>query len=408
MQWLALTLPFVVIAGVVVAGHHAADPALQTLYLQKAAFVTGVMLLGQALAGHRLTLVAGPSTALLVGIVGSSGTPDAIYTAGAACGLILAVLSAAGLFAALQRLFTPRVIATVVLLIAFTMTPTIVRLLTAGGGATVTGRFLFASLYILALFLAHRLLPAAGRAFLIVAGMAVGAAVYSAIFGVAGPVGTQAAVASFFTGIAAPVFDIGTMLSFLFCFLVLSLNEIASMKSVVPLLQPEGMDRRIRRGMTVTGIANALAGLLGVIGPVDFSLSPGVIAATGCGSRIPLIPAALLLLLMSFSPALLGAVSALPQTVVGCILVYTLSGQVAAGLSAAFGAGAFTFEDGLVIGLPLLAGTVVAHLPPAVVTGFPAIIRSVAGNGFVVGVVCVLVLDQLFRCPSERQQGGMG
>ena len=401
LQWLAMSLPFVVIIGTVAAGHHFSDPGLRTLYLQKATFITGLMLLGQALFGHRLTLVAGPATALLLGIVGTRTTPDAVYTAAAVCGTLLALVSAAGLFQALLRLFTARVTAAVILLVAFTMTPTIVRLLTAGSGGTIVGRLGFAAIYIMTLFLAHRFLPAAGRSLLIFAGMVAGAAGFFGIFGVTIVVGKQAAFAPFFTGLVSPVFDAGAIVSIFFCLLAVSLNEIGSMQSVVPLLRPTGMEMRIRRGMTVTGIVNAAAGLLGVIGPVDFSLSPGVIAASGCGSRFPLISSAGLLLVASFSPVVLGVAGAIPPAVVGGILVYTLSGQVAAGLTAAFAGRTFTFEDGMVIGLPLLAGTVTAILPPAAVGEFPATLRSVAGNGFVVGVVAVLVLDRLFHRREE-------
>ena len=388
-----------VIIGTVAAGQHFEDPALRTLYLQKAAFVAGVMLLAQALVGHRLTLVAGPSAALLLGIVGSRAAPEAVYTAAAVCGIVLAAVSAAGLFGALRGLFTPRVTAAVVLLIAFTMTPTIVRLLLAGPGGSAAGRLSFGASVVLALFLAHRFLPARARSLLIVAGMAAGAAAHRAVFGAGAVAAEQATAASPLVGITAPVFDAGAVVSALFCFLALSLNEVGSMQAVVPLLRPQGMDGRIRRGMTVTGAVNALAGLLGTIGPVDFSLSPGVIAASGCGSRHPLIPAAGLMLLASLSPALLGVAAAIPATVVGALLLYTLSGQVAAGLGAAFAGGAFAFEDGLVIGLPLLAGTVTALLPAPALAEFPAVVRSVAGNGFVVGVVSVLLLDRLFRRP---------
>ena len=85
------------------------------------------------------------------------------------------------------------------------------------------------------------------------------------------------------------------------------------MQAVKPLLLPEGMEKRTRSGMTVAGIVNAVAGLLGVIGPVDYSLSPGVIATSGCGSRFPLVPAACLLALASFSPAALAVVGAIPR-----------------------------------------------------------------------------------------------
>ncbi|HEY5997441.1 MAG TPA: purine/pyrimidine permease, partial [Candidatus Deferrimicrobiaceae bacterium] len=193
-----------------------------------------------------------------------------------------------------------------------------------------------------------------------------------------------------------PVLDPGAIFSFLFCYLALSLNEIGSMQAVVPLLGPAGMEGRIRRGMTVTGLVNGVAGFLGVIGPVDYSLSPGVIAASGCGSRFPLVPAAGMLILASLSPVLLGVAGAIPPAVIGGILVYTMAGQVAAGMNVAFGSGRFGFEDGLVIGLPVLAGTVTALLPLEAMSGIPPVVRSVAGNGFVVGVVAVLLLDRLF------------
>lgn len=400
LQWLAMSLPFVVIVGAVAAGQAGDDPLQRTIYLQKAAFVTGIMILGQALVGHRLTLVAGPSTALLLGIVGSRAEPAAVYTAAGLCGALLAVLSAAGLFGMLRSMFTPRVTAAVVLLIAFTMTPTIVRLLTSGQAGTASGRLAFATALVLAFFLAHRLLPAASRSLLIVAGMAAGSLAFLAVFGAGAPAGPLPAFAPFLSTVGRPAFDPGAVLSFLFCFLALSLNEIGSMRAVAPMLQPGGMEGRIRRGMTVTGAVNALAGFLGVIGPVDYSLSPGVIAASGSGSRHPLLPAALLLLLASFSPALLGVAGAIPPAVVGAILVYTLSGQVAAGLNTAFGEGTFSFEDGLVIGFPLLAGTATSILPVEVVAEIPAVLRAVAGNGFVVGVVSVLFLDRLFRRPG--------
>jgi xanthine/uracil permease len=400
LQWLALSLPFVVIVGTVAAGRHFDDPLVRTLYLQKAAFVAGLMVLAQALVGHRLPLVAGPSSALLLGILGTRASADAVYTAAAVCAVVLAVVSAAGLFGALRRLFSPRVTAAVVLLIAFTITPTIVRLLLAGPGGTVAGRLSFAAVFVLALFLAHRVLPVAGRSLLIVAGMAAGGAVYYGLFGAGAADGDFATAATLFSGITSPAFDAGAIVSALFCFIALSLNEVGSMQAIVPQLQPEGMEGRIRRGMTVTGAVNAAAGLLGTIGPVDYSLSPGVIAASGCGSRFPLLPAAALLLLAAFSPAALGIAGAIPQTVVGAILVYSLSGQVAAGMSAAFASGAFAFEDGLVIGLPLIAGTVTALLPESALAEFTPVVRSVAGNGFVVGVVGVLLLDRIFRRPA--------
>lgn len=404
LQWLAISLPFVVIASTVAAGHGPADPAWRAAYLQKAALVTGAMMLAQAAFGHRLTLVAAPSTALLLGIVGTRSEPAAVYTAIALCGAATALLSAAGLFGALRRAFTPRVTAAVLLLIAFSLTPTIVRLLTSGPGAPPDRRLAFAGAFVLALFVAHRLLPAAARSLLIVAGMAAGTVFHILAFGM--PVADGALPQRFDLFFAAPGpfrAEPGAVLSIAFCFLALWLNEVGSIQSIAALLAPGDMDRRLRRGMTVMGAVNAVAGFLGVIGPVDISLSPGVVAATGCGSRRPLLFTGAFLAILSCFPVVLGGAALVPHAVVGGILLYTLSGQVAAGLSVAFAGGAFAFEDGLVVGLPLLAGTVAAILPPDALSAFPDLIRPVAGNGFVVGVVAVLLLDRIFSPPRTSK-----
>lgn len=47
------------------------------------------------------------------------------------------------------------------------------------------------------------------------------------------------------------------------------------------------MERRTTRGVGITGLANVVSGALGIVGPVDYSMSPGIIAATGCASRFP-------------------------------------------------------------------------------------------------------------------------
>jgi xanthine/uracil permease len=108
LQWLAVMIPIVVIAGNVVAGLHFNAFGEQITYMQKVFLMTGVSLLAQLLWGHRLPLVAGPATVLLVGIAASRGSGiGAVYTALAAGGFVLFLLNAAGLFNFLKKLFTP-------------------------------------------------------------------------------------------------------------------------------------------------------------------------------------------------------------------------------------------------------------------------------------------------------------
>ena len=70
LQWFAVAVPSVIIIGRVVGHLQFPDGLGQTVYLQKTCFLTAVTLIVQVLAGHRLPLIAGPSTVLLIGVVG--------------------------------------------------------------------------------------------------------------------------------------------------------------------------------------------------------------------------------------------------------------------------------------------------------------------------------------------------
>lgn len=130
LQWLAITMATVIIIGKVVAGLHFDDPARQLVYMQKLFFVMAVALFSQVLWGHRLPLITGPATVLLVGIVAGAGRHiDAVYTTIATGGVFLVLLSISGLFSSLTRFFTSRVVATILMLIALTITPTILTLI---------------------------------------------------------------------------------------------------------------------------------------------------------------------------------------------------------------------------------------------------------------------------------------
>jgi uracil permease len=52
----------------------------------------------------------------------------------------------------------------------------------------------------------------------------------------------------------------------------------------------------------------------------------------------------------------------------------------------------------MIIGMPILIATVIAFMPAAFFQGFPRILRPIAGNGFVVGVIVVLLMEHgIFR-----------
>lgn len=405
LQWFAVSIPGFAIIGAVVGDIHGLQLGEQILYVQKTLFLSAAALAVQVLGGHRLPLVLGPSSVLLIGLIASQGFDvPTVYSSILIGGLILALVSLAGFFGRLQRLFTPRVVAVILILIALTLAPTVMGLITvAGGRASPLANLLFAMILTLSMFFLYRYLWGIWRSTLILWAMVAGTLMHVFLFPqgpVIQPFFEAKPISLFFTDLTTGLsVQPGVLVSFLFCFFALSINDLGSIQSMKELLNPQDMTKRIKRGITFTGLANALSGFFGVVGPVNFSLSPGVITATGCASRYTLLPAAALLFLLSFSPLLVGLMGAIPPVVVGSCLIYILSYQVAAGLMVAFQAGdRFGLENGLVIGLPVLLATIVAFLPGPVLGSFPAVLRPVLGNGFVIGVISTIILEHvIFR-----------
>jgi Xanthine/uracil permeases len=194
----------------------------------------------------------------------------------------------------------------------------------------------------------------------------------------------------------APEFHAGTVLAFLFSFVALLINELGSVEAVGQMLGADGMGPRIRRGCGLTGVANAVAGWLGVLGPVDYSLSAGIIPASGCASRLTLIPAFAGLTVCAMFPQLIVILVSIPGPVLGGIMIYLMGLQIGScfGILARDG-GAGDFNSGVIVGLPVMVGLVVSFSPPEVFQAFPDMLRSIVGNGFVMGIVAVVLLEHV-------------
>jgi xanthine/uracil permease len=159
------------------------------------------------------------------------------------------------------------------------------------------------------------------------------------------------------------------------------------------MLSTPDTDRRCGRGVAITGIMNVVAGGMGVIGPVNFSMSPGVIASSSCASRYAIVPAGVALIVCAFIPSLIAVLSAIPNTVIGVILLYLMGTQLAAAFNMLVSTkSVLSFDDALIVGLPIMVAMLFGAVPMDVV---PALVRPILGNGFVMGVVTVVLLEHV-------------
>jgi len=398
LQWFAVTIPAVIIIGKVLAGITSPEAELQILYMQRLFFVTGLVMIIQPLFGHRLPLISGPSSVLLIGIIASSGNSiDAVYSSIFAGGLLLALISFTGIFSYLQRFFTIRVVSVILLLIAFTIIPVIIQLIFSGTLPAPSG--LAAALsFCFVMYRLNNILQGLWKSVVVIAGI-VSATIFFRFAGYEGVYDKFTMLpASPFLGLSPSfTFDAGVMLAFIFCFMALAINDIGSIQSLRLVPEADGTDnmgKRAARGMGITGLANSLSGILGVIGPVNYSLSPGLIASTGCASRFTVIPAGIALLALSLFPWAVASVSDIPAPVVGIILLYLMGTQFSAGMMMITEKKeAVKFNEGVIIGFPVLLAVLISFLPENVISGFPGILRPIIGNGFVMGVLSVIILE---------------
>ena len=398
LQWWIVSLPCVVIMGIIVSQLHYTDVAEQTFYLQKLFGIMGIAMIVQVLWGHRLPLIIGPASVLLIGILStvSSGIP-AVYTGIMVGGLVLTVLAYSGLLGKLQFVFTPRIVTVILILIAFTLTPVILKLV-LGDAVYALFNLFFTLVMVLALVIGNKLLRGIWKSTTVLWGIVGGVLVYYGVFGFpvlpatgTGIIPEQATVLNF------PLdFEAGTILAFLFCYIALIVKELGSIQAVGHMLQADRMDQRTTRGVGIVGVTNVLSGLFGVIGPVDYSMSPGVISATGCASRYTLLPAGGGLILCAFFPSVVGMLVTIPGVVMGAILLYLMATQLAAGLQMLVREKAITdFDSGVVVGLPLMVALLLSFAPEEVLNLIPSLFKPIMGNGFVMGVITVLMMEHL-------------
>ena len=391
VQWLMICIP-VVLTSTFVA------PAGQVLFFtQKLFAVMGITMIVNALWGHRLPLIAGPAAVLLMGVLAASqlgGTSEAIFPSMAIGGILITLISLSGLMSKVQRAFTPRIVAAIVLLIAFTIIKPIVGMVFSNNDHQLFS-LLFAVVVVITMAIANNLLKGVWKSMVVIVAMILGSLIYYAYTGFPQSFVSDTLPSTLFLG--GVDIDAGIVIAFIFCYIALFINQMGSVQSLGDMVGADNMATRQKRGMVVQGVMNMVAGAMGVIGPVDYSLSPGIVASTSCASRFTVIPAAMLMIILAFIPDAVSVLLTIPQPVMGVVLLYLMSTQIAAGLHMIHSTNATpTFKDGLILAIPIMFTTLLSFAPQSAMYAVPALLRPIVGNGFVMGIILILLLEHLF------------
>lgn len=390
LQWLMICIP------IVITSTFIAPPGETVFYTQKLLAVMGITMIVQALWGHRMPLVAGPAAVLLMGVITASAQghdSSTIYPSMMVGGAIVAAIAASGAMSKMQRLFTPRIVVSILLLISFTTANPIVGLIFSDNDHQLLA-FIFSIACVLVMAVANNLMHGIWKTTVVIWAMILGSVFYYCITGFPSQFATDTVEPQLIN--SPVVFDPGVMIAFVFCYIALLINQVGSMQSLGEMVSASDMPRRNRRGMGVAGVMNIVSGALGVLGPVDYSLSPGVVASTSCASRYTIIPAAAAMVVLAFIPDAVSVLLTIPQPVMGTVLLYLMATQISAGLNMMQATKAVpTFKDGMIIGIPIMFNIILSFAPQEAINAIPSLLRPIVGNGFVMGIIVILLLEHV-------------
>ena len=390
LQWLMICLP------VVLTSTFIAPAGEVVFFTQKLFVVCGITIIVQVLWGHRLPLVAGPAAVLLMGVIAAASqghTASTIYPSMIIGGALVTLLAAVGAMKYVKRIFTPRIVAAIVILISFTMAKPIVGLIFAdkahAGLALVS-----AIVGVAVMAWANKALRGIWKSMVVILAMILGSIFYYCMTEfpkefVHDTVAPQLIVTEL-------KLDAGVVLAFLFCYIALLINQVGSVQSLGEMVGASDMGKRQTRGLLFTGIMNMVSGVVGVPGPVDYSLSPGVVASTSCASRYTMLPAAIAMIVLALFPQAVAMLLTIPQPIMGIVLLFLMATQVAAGFEVIHSSKAvLSFKDGLILGLPIMLTIILSFAPQEAMAVVPSLLRPIVGNGFVMGIIVVLLLEHL-------------
>ncbi|MBE6195293.1 MAG: xanthine permease [Rikenellaceae bacterium] len=390
LQWLMICLP------VVLTSTFIAPQGEMVLFTQKLFAICGITIIVQVLCGHRMPLVAGPAAVLLMGVIAAASQghgATTIYPSMIIGGAIITLLAAVGAMKYIQKIFTPRIVAAIVILISFTMAKPIVGLIFADKAHSGLALVL-AIVGVAVMAWANKVLRGIWKSMVVILAMIFGALFYYCITEfpkdfVSDTVAPQLLLSSY-------KLDAGVVIAFIFCYIALLINQVGSVQSLGGFVGATNMEKRQNRGLLITGIMNIVSGAAGVPGVVDYSLSPGVVASTSCASRYTMLPAAVAMVILALFPQAVAVLLTIPQPIMGIVLLYLMATQVAAGMEIMHSTKAvMSFQDGLILGLPIMLTVVLSFAPAEAMAAVPSLLRPIVGNGFVMGIIVVLVLEHL-------------
>ncbi len=408
LQWAFIAFPIIIITTTMAEAVLKLDMPGSIRFIQMTFLTTGFFTFVQTLWGHRYPLIEGPSAALLLTtiLLAPYGLP-AIQGGTIIGGILLVILVFTNQLERVIRLFTPNVVGVILMLIALGLLMPLLKFITGVNdahpyGDPVTMMTSFGLVFLIAILSYH--LKGFWKNISILIGLIVGSFVFLLLGHFSWENLASASWVSFSMRWfdSAPGFYWPAAIAFACSYLAVVVNSLGSLQAIAAITDQERLPSAVSKGIFVNGIAGIICGLFGIVGTLCYSLSPGVVMANRVASRYTLTYCGVILILAAFFPKLAALLALIPMPVVGTALCVAMGGQIGAAISI-IASKTITPRDYVVVGLPVLMGTLAGLFPRDLFSSLPGFIQVFFGNSLIVGIVAVLLFEHVL-CRDKVDQ----
>ncbi|PKM81524.1 MAG: xanthine permease [Firmicutes bacterium HGW-Firmicutes-14] len=416
-QWMFFSLANVIVVPAVL-GISLGLTELEIAQLAQRTFlVSGLACLLQIYIGHRLPVLEGAGGMWLglfismAGIASATGKSLTILRTDLEFGLLMAgmVLILMGIFRLADKLmvlFTPAVNGTVMVLLVLQLSGPFMKG-AMGVGTQGEGINWKAAAISLVIIIFTAVFSTRATGFWRTISILLGAAGGWILAGIMGMAPKPVAVTGVFSvpevfAWGTPTVDSGVIATSVVVGVLLISNLSAGVSSVGRLTGAKVTSDTYNKGCIATGLADIFAGLGSTIGFVPFVGSAGFLRVTGVASKYPLIGYAVLMIIMGLVPKIGMFLAAIPPFVGYAVLLCIFAQLLCHGFLNYFQVCSSSREM-YIIGLSVIFGIGIMFFSGSDLDGLPVFLKYLLGNGFVLGTLVCIILEQLVL-PAGRQK----
>ncbi len=160
--------------------------------------------------------------------------------------------------------------------------------------------------------------------------------------------------------------------------------------------------KSVSGGILAGSLGTTVAGLIGGVGQSTFSSNVGLSMATGATSGAVAVPIGLLLVALAFFPKIAAIFAAIPQPVVGAMLIYVACFMVVGGFQVVTSR-MLDARRTFVVGIALVFGLSV-DMVPGLYARVPDLLRPLFASSLSLATVLVVTLNLLFRLGVAQER----